>query len=146
MYTCSRVYIPIRTRSWRLALTVLAAVASALLQLGYSQLKPEQKQVVEAFLASHDVLMSLPIGSGKSLCYSLLINVFNTLRGCNTSVVIVVSLLTVLMQDQVQSLIRLGLRATIIFGGMDSSTRAVSVQESTRFSSSVPSHCLGTRK
>ena len=48
--------------------SVSAAVTSALLLLGYSQLKAEQKQVVEAFVAGRDVFLSLPTGSVTLFC------------------------------------------------------------------------------
>ena len=40
--------------------------------LGYSELRPNQELAVKHFLRGLDVFVSLPIGSGKSLCYCLL--------------------------------------------------------------------------
>ena len=56
---------------------ISAAVSSALCKLGFPTMRPEQRRVVEAFL---DVLVSLPTGSGKSLCYSILPDSFDILR------------------------------------------------------------------
>ena len=38
-------------------------------ELGFSELTPEQAVVVENFVRGRDVFVSLPTGSGKSLCY-----------------------------------------------------------------------------
>ena len=55
------------------------------------RLKPEQKCVIEAFLKGRDVFVSLPTGSGKSLCYALLPAAFDFLREGERSIVILVS-------------------------------------------------------
>ena len=39
--------------------------------LGYDCLKPEQERVLSEFMSGKDVLVALPTGYGKSLCYSL---------------------------------------------------------------------------
>ena len=93
------------------ASAISAAISTASRKLGFLQLKPEQKSVVETFLNGRDVFVSLPTGSGKSLCYALLPAVFDSLRTSERSIVIVVSPLTALMKDQVQSLERRGVRA-----------------------------------
>ena len=60
--------------------------------LGYCELCENKRVVVSSFLKSKDKFVCLPTGSGKSLCYCLLLYAFNTLRGwrteqCGTSVV-----------------------------------------------------------
>ena len=56
---------------------------------------------VLSFLKGSDVFVSLPTGSGKSLCFALLPFVFDELYGRNGSIAIVVSPLISLMKDQV---------------------------------------------
>ncbi len=58
--------------------------------LGYSEMKLQQLQVVEAFVKGHD---------GKSLCYACLPLVFDKLP--QGSIVLVVSPLIAIMKDQV---------------------------------------------
>ena len=38
---------------------------------GHNGFRPLQEEVVDAILAQQDVLMILPTGGGKSLCYQL---------------------------------------------------------------------------
>ena len=71
---------------------------------GYSDFRPGQREVVEALLEGRDCLAVLPTGAGKSLCYQLPALV----RG---GVVLVISPLVALMQDQVAQLRRRGIAA-----------------------------------
>ena len=66
-------------------------------------MKPEQLQVVEAFVKGHDVFGVLPTGFGKSLCYACLPLVFDKLlqKPQGSSIVLVVSPLVAIMKDQV---------------------------------------------
>ena len=48
--------------------------------LGYDNLRPLQVEVITAFVDGRNVFVSLPTGSGKSLCYSLLPPLFDLLR------------------------------------------------------------------
>ena len=41
-------------------------------KLGYAGLTPEQEKVVRSFVSGRDVFLSLPTGSGKSLCFAAL--------------------------------------------------------------------------
>jgi len=72
---------------------------SALLHrhFGFSGFRPGQREACEAALAGRDVLVVMPTGSGKSLCYQL-----PALSGGGLAVV--VSPLVSLMQDQVGAL------------------------------------------
>ena len=68
------------------------------------ELKPKQKEVLEKFVGGKDIFVSLPTGSGKSLCYWILPLVYNHLQETSNSIVLVVSPLVALMRDQVSSL------------------------------------------
>lgn len=64
---------------------------------GFDEFHPGQEEVIESVLASHDTLGILPTGTGKSLCYQLTGYLVEGL-------VVVVSPLIALMEDQVSSL------------------------------------------
>jgi ATP-dependent DNA helicase RecQ len=66
---------------------------------GFASFRPGQKEAVEAAVAGRDVLVVMPTGSGKSLCYQL-----PALMRADLTVV--VSPLVSLMQDQVQAIER----------------------------------------
>ena len=69
---------------------------------GFGDFRPGQREACEAALAGRDVLVVMPTGSGKSLCYQLP----GLLRDDLT---VVVSPLVALMQDQVEALVARGL-------------------------------------
>ena len=85
---------------------VLAAEKAAE-RMGY-MLKDKQREVILSFVRGHDVFVSLPTGSGKSLCYSCLLWTFDYLKGdewrAARLIVVVVSSLIALMKDQVAAL------------------------------------------
>ena len=76
-------------------------VSDVALEKGYTSLCSKQEAI----------LISLPTGSGKSLCYSILPKVFDRVkkRPKSSSIVIVVSPLISLMNDQVRSLATKGI-------------------------------------
>jgi len=79
-------------------------------RFGFSAFRPHQRAVCEAAAAGEDVLLVMPTGAGKSLCYQLP----GLARGGTT---LVVSPLIALMEDQVARLQSLGLRAERIHSG-----------------------------
>ncbi|HEY5717301.1 MAG TPA: DNA helicase RecQ, partial [Motiliproteus sp.] len=79
---------------------------------GYDQFRPPQDQVVATLLSGADALVLMPTGGGKSLCYQL-----PALLRAGTGVV--VSPLIALMQDQVQALLQLGIRAAFLNSSLD---------------------------
>ena len=88
-----------------------SAVNKAALEMGYTSFCQKQKDVIIGFLHGRHVFMSLPTGSGKSLCYAILPKVFNILWGKSCkSIAIVVSPLISLMKDQVHSLDKIGVQ------------------------------------
>ena len=68
--------------------------------------------MVEAFLSGRDVLMTLPIGSGKSLTISS--NMANCERDDIQTVRLVIFPLVSLMNDQVPSLREKGIKAVVV--------------------------------
>ncbi len=79
---------------------------------GYTTFRGEQQAVVEHVVAGGDALVLMPTGGGKSLCYQLPA----LLR---SGVGIVVSPLIALMQDQVDALKQLGVRAALLNSSLD---------------------------
>ncbi len=71
-------------------------------------LKEKQKKVVLNFVNGNDVFVSLPTGYGKSLCYLLLPMIYNAIHKVNNTLVVVISPLISLMEDQVESCKRIG--------------------------------------
>ena len=85
-------------------------------QFGWSDFRPGQRPVVEALLAGRDCLAVLPTGGGKSLCFQLPALV-------RQGLVLVISPLVALMQDQVSQLRRRGIPAACLHGGLDTASR-----------------------
>ena len=48
------------------------AVMTAACHMGFSKLTPHQEQATIAFVNGKDVFVSLPTGSGKTVCFALL--------------------------------------------------------------------------
>src|SRR5574340_1023322 len=79
---------------------------------GYAAFRGEQQAIVEHVTAGGDALVLMPTGGGKSLCYQI-----PALMRPGTG--IVVSPLIALMQDQVDALIQLGVRAAFLNSSLD---------------------------
>ena len=79
---------------------------------GFSAFRPNQEAVCRAVVEGRDVLLVMPTGSGKSLCYQL-----PGLARQGTTLVI--SPLIALMEDQVAKLETLGLSVARIHSGRD---------------------------
>ena len=71
--------------------------------LGYSALKDKQVEIITSVLEGKDVFGILPTGYGKTLCFTALPAAFDLVLGKESghSIVIVVSPLKALMEDQV---------------------------------------------
>ena len=74
---------------------------------GFDRFRGHQRDVIETVLDGSDALVLMPTGGGKSLCYQIP----SVIRA---GVGVVVSPLIALMQDQVDALTRLGVRAAYI--------------------------------
>lgn len=66
---------------------------------GYSEFRPQQEEAVQTALEGRDVLVVMPTGAGKSLCFQLP-------AALSEGVTLVVSPLIALMRDQVDALNR----------------------------------------
>lgn len=74
---------------------------------GFNTFRPEQDHVVETIVDGKDVMVVMPTGGGKSLCYQLPALL-------NKGVTIVISPLIALMKDQVDALNARNIPATLI--------------------------------
>ena len=74
---------------------------------GYDEFRAGQREIITTALANRDLLVIMPTGGGKSLCFQLPALL-------KQGVTIVVSPLIALMQDQVQQLADNGISATFL--------------------------------
>ncbi|WP_446340440.1 DNA helicase RecQ [Coleofasciculus chthonoplastes] len=86
----------------------LQSLGDALKQFfGYTTFRPGQQQIVEEALQDRDLLIIMPTGGGKSLCFQLPALL-------KPGLTVVVSPLIALMQDQVDALVDNGIGATFL--------------------------------
>lgn len=74
---------------------------------GHSSFRAFQEEAVDAIVAGQDVMMILPTGAGKSLCYQLPALLMN-------GVTVVISPLLALMHDQITALSAFGIEAAMV--------------------------------
>ncbi len=74
---------------------------------GYDTFRKGQEKAIQSVIDGNDTLVLFPTGGGKSLCYQVPALLFDGLT-------LVISPLVALMQDQVDQLNRLGIRATFL--------------------------------
>ena len=89
---------------------------------GYASFRGAQESVIDHIVAGGDALVLMPTGAGKSLCYQIPALVRH-------GVGVVVSPLIALMQDQVDALTQLGVKAAFLNSSLDpSQSQAISKQ------------------
>src|ERR671924_671849 len=79
---------------------------------GYRSFRSHQEAIVETLIAGRDALVLMPTGGGKSLCYQIPALV-------RDGIGIVVSPLIALMQDQVDAMKELGVKAALLNSTLD---------------------------
>lgn len=84
---------------------------------GFDQFRPGQEAVIRDALAGHDLLAIMPTGGGKSLCFQLPALM-------RPGVMLVVSPLIALMQDQVRLLDEMGIAATFLNSSLSAAEAA----------------------
>ena len=96
----------------------LMALAHAKLEdvFGYKSFRLHQSKIIEALVSGRDCLALMPTGGGKSLCYQI-----PALVRSGTGVV--VSPLIALMQDQVDALLDVGVKAAFLNSTLDRATQ-----------------------
>ncbi|HEX8086225.1 MAG TPA: RecQ family ATP-dependent DNA helicase [Solirubrobacteraceae bacterium] len=93
---------------------------------GFDDFRPGQREAVEGALAGRDVLVVMPTGAGKSLCYQLPALMRDDLT-------VVVSPLVSLMQDQVEALERAAPGSVALVNAQrDSETNRIAVSRAAR--------------
>ncbi|MFG1951205.1 DNA helicase RecQ [Micromonospora sp. NPDC048830] len=83
---------------------------------GYDDFRGEQREIIDHVVGGGDALVLMPTGGGKSLCYQIPALV-------RDGVAVVVSPLIALMQDQVDALTAVGVRAGFLNSTLDPDAR-----------------------
>jgi ATP-dependent DNA helicase RecQ len=89
---------------------------------GYNNFRHHQSDIIQCLLNNEDALVLMPTGGGKSLCYQIPAMI-------RDGVGIIVSPLIALMQDQVDALNQLGVRAAFLNSSLDSQSQKKTEQQ-----------------
>lgn len=82
---------------------------------GYTEFRGEQEHIITHVIQGNDALVLMPTGAGKSLCYQIPAMI-------RPGVGIVISPLIALMQDQVDALLQVGVKAAFLNSTLDEQT------------------------
>ncbi|PWQ95256.1 DNA helicase RecQ [Leucothrix arctica] len=83
---------------------------------GYSEFRHNQADIIDTVISGQDAFVLMPTGGGKSLCYQIPAMV-------RDGIGIVISPLIALMQDQVDALTQVGVRAAFLNSTLDNQQR-----------------------
>lgn len=89
---------------------------------GYNEFRGNQQAIIEHLIAGNDALVLMPTGGGKSLCYQIPAIV-------RSGVGIVISPLIALMQDQVDALLQVGVKAAFLNSSLDAKSAQQTEQQ-----------------
>lgn len=84
---------------------------------GYASFRDQQQSIVEHVIAGKDALVLMPTGGGKSLCYQIP-------ALARDGLAIIISPLIALMQDQVEALQQLGVKAAFLNSSLSAEDNA----------------------
>ncbi len=93
---------------------------------GHKKFRNSQQQVIDHVLSGNHAMVVMPTGMGKSLCYQI---PALTIAPDANELVLVLSPLIALMQDQVDSLLARGISAALINSSLDRETRIARYDE-----------------
>jgi superfamily II DNA helicase RecQ len=85
------------------------SIEQASVQAGYAPLKDSQRTCITEFMKGKDVFVLLPTGYGKTPCYACLPAAFDIHQQRTKeelSIIVVITPLTALMEDQVSNLVQ----------------------------------------
>ncbi|KAL7568679.1 hypothetical protein ACA910_021677 [Epithemia clementina (nom. ined.)] len=89
-------------------------------KFGHREFRAGQREIIERAIKGQDVFVLMPTGGGKSLCYQLP-------AWCCPGLTVVISPLLSLIQDQVQSLIKLGIDSVYLASSQDYQTEQIDI-------------------
>jgi len=91
-------------------------------KFGHHSFRPGQQEVIEHAMKNRDIFVLMPTGGGKSLCYQLP-------AWCCPGLAVIVSPLLSLIQDQVQSMTKLGVESVFLSSQQDYDTETRSIMD-----------------